>query len=448
MRPLRRRRRPPPPHRPRPRPRHVHGVRRGRAAVKPRRILRPRRLQRPRPPRLSDRTDHRPGTRKLGRVRHAQRRGPRLPGLARLLAGRRPADPLAAVEVHGEPGVVRAVPRRHRRRRAAAQAGGGQHWPRSPSAAATTPTARGPKSRAGSSTATSPKSSSTRAPLSPAELADVRKYLDLKYGGIAIDARGRPRQAARCRVPDPPPVQVLVPGFTARELPVDLTNINNVRYRADGKLVALAYNGNIYLLSDTRRRRPGGHGRAVLGEQGPRCGRPIGMALTPPGYPRGDGVFVASKGKVSLIVDTDGDGKADKEIVVADGLEGDCPHGVDALGVALDRATAASTSASGTHELHQRLPASTRTARPRYDLNERARHDPEGRARLHVARDRRHRHPLPRRPGVQPPRRPVRHRPGGGDLAAQRQPVRRAAAHPAGPALRLPAAAPEAPARR
>src|SRR5439155_4989512 len=53
------------------------------------------------------------------------------------------------------------------------------------------------------------------------------------------------------RVADPPPVQTLVPGFTVRQLPVDLTNINNVKYRADGKLVALAYSGNIYLLSDT-----------------------------------------------------------------------------------------------------------------------------------------------------------------------------------------------------
>ena len=47
---------------------------------------------------------------------------------------------------------------------------------------------------------------------------------------------------------DPPPVQVLVPGFTVEQLPVDLTNINNVKYRPDGKLVALGYNGDIWLL--------------------------------------------------------------------------------------------------------------------------------------------------------------------------------------------------------
>ena len=43
---------------------------------------------------------------------------------------------------------------------------------------------------------------------------------------------------------------VLLPGFSARELPGDLANVNNVRYRPDGKLVALGYDGNIHLLSD------------------------------------------------------------------------------------------------------------------------------------------------------------------------------------------------------
>ena len=46
-------------------------------------------------------------------------------------------------------------------------------------------------------------------------------------------------------------MQVFVPGFTVRELPVDLTNINNVKYRQDGTLVALGYNGVIWHLRDT-----------------------------------------------------------------------------------------------------------------------------------------------------------------------------------------------------
>src|SRR5262249_42493315 len=45
-------------------------------------------------------------------------------------------------------------------------------------------------------------------------------------------------------VADPPSVQMLVPGFTVWELPVDLPNINNIANRPDGTLVALGYNGN------------------------------------------------------------------------------------------------------------------------------------------------------------------------------------------------------------
>ena len=78
-------------------------------------------------------------------------------------------------------------------------------------------------------------------------------------------------------------MQMLVPGFSARELPVDLTNINNVRYRPDGKLVALAYDGNIYLLSD---RDGDGLEETVepFWENKGSLVAPIGMALTPPGY--------------------------------------------------------------------------------------------------------------------------------------------------------------------
>jgi hypothetical protein len=61
----------------------------------------------------------------------------------------------------------------------------------------------------------------------------------------------------------------------------------------------------------------------------------LGAALTLPGYEHGDGIFVASKGKCSLIVDKDGDGKADKEIIVADGWK-EIVVNVDAVGVAFN----------------------------------------------------------------------------------------------------------------
>lgn len=72
----------------------------------------------------------------------------------------------------------------------------------------------------------------------------VEDYLQVKFAGLHNVPASRPLRA----VTNPPPVQMLRPGFMVKELPVDLTNVNNVRYRADGKLVAVAYNGKIYLL--------------------------------------------------------------------------------------------------------------------------------------------------------------------------------------------------------
>jgi hypothetical protein len=118
-------------------------------------------------------------------------------------------------------------------------------------------------------------------------------------------------------VDNPPPVQMLVPGFTVHELPLTLGNLNNVRYRHDGKLVGLGYDGRIHLLSDTD--GDGLEDKAELFWDKQTLQGPIGMALTPKDDPRGDGVFVSSKGKVSLIVDRDRDGRADEEIIAASG---------------------------------------------------------------------------------------------------------------------------------
>jgi putative heme-binding domain-containing protein len=165
----------------------------------------------------------------------------------------------------------------------------------------------------------------------------VSSYLQEKYAGLtkaiadASKNRGQPLKP----ITNPPPVQMFVPGFTVKELPVDLTNINNVRYRSDGKLVALAYDGNIYLLSDTD-----GDGLEdkveLFWENKGKMRGPVGIALTPPDYKLGTGVFVANHGKLSLILDTKNTGKADKEIVVAEGWK-PITQAVDAIGCALDK---------------------------------------------------------------------------------------------------------------
>ncbi len=172
--------------------------------------------------------------------------------------------------------------------------------------------------------------------LDEAERKDLENHLTARLGGSSPIIRPLPQKPGKPleSVANPPPVQMLVPGFEVRELPVDLTNINNIKFRPDGKLVALSYSGDINLLSDAD-----GDGLEEkidrFWENKGSLVAPIGMALSPRGSRFGEGVFVASKGKLSFIADSDADGKADKEIIVAQGWK-ELPHGVDALGVALD----------------------------------------------------------------------------------------------------------------
>lgn len=144
----------------------------------------------------------------------------------------------------------------------------------------------------------------------------------------ARSAEKRPKDA-------PPELRMLVPGFEVKPLPVKLTNLVNLQYRHDGVLVALGYNGNIYLLRDTD--GDGLEDKAELFWQGKgKITAPIGMDLAPAGSPHGESVFFACKGKVMMVTDTDGDGKADAERVIAEGWPL-ARAGIDAASLCYDR---------------------------------------------------------------------------------------------------------------
>ncbi len=174
--------------------------------------------------------------------------------------------------------------------------------------------------------------------LSGDESQSVRDYLSKKHAKLADQLPKELKlhdMEPLVKAENPPPVQMLVPGFTVRELPVDLTNINNVRFRDDGRLMTLGYNGDLHLLKDSD-----GDGLEDTAElfwknEGQLRG-PLGLVLTPPNYPQGRGAFVPSKGKVSFIVDKDNDGKADEEMVIAKGWT-EISQNVDAVGIAMDK---------------------------------------------------------------------------------------------------------------
>ena len=172
--------------------------------------------------------------------------------------------------------------------------------------------------------------------LSDEERTAVDQYLAAKYAttGPIPPPVARQESGSIARIVALPPVQVLVPGFAVSELPVKLSNVNNVLYREDGVLVALGYDGNVHLLTDTDGDGLEDHD-ALFWQNNGQLRAPIGMALTPLGYNRGRGVVVAAKSKCVLLLDADGDDRAEEEVIVADGWK-ELGHGVDALGVAFD----------------------------------------------------------------------------------------------------------------
>ncbi len=129
---------------------------------------------------------------------------------------------------------------------------------------------------------------------------------------------------------DEPTVHVLSPGFSARRLPLNLTNVNGLAFAPDGRLFAVGYDGKIRRLVDTD--GDGLEDTAEMFWDKNTLISPIQAIWAP------EGLYVSSHLKVSLLIDADKDGKADREEVVATGWP-NIPSGsglVDAMGIALD----------------------------------------------------------------------------------------------------------------
>lgn len=114
-------------------------------------------------------------------------------------------------------------------------------------------------------------------------------------------------------VRDAPPLQMLVPGFRVDELPVRLTNLNNIEYAPDGRLFAGGYDGRFHLLRDTD--GDGLEDKVDTFSPAASDDYPLGLVVR-------DGMpHALLSDEIIRFRDTDGDGVPDRRETVAKGWD-------------------------------------------------------------------------------------------------------------------------------
>ncbi|MGB0582640.1 MAG: heme-binding protein, partial [Limisphaerales bacterium] len=140
-------------------------------------------------------------------------------------------------------------------------------------------------------------------------------------------------------VKNPPLVQMLAPGFEVKELPVQLRNINNLVFAPDGRLFALGYDGYVYQLHD--RDGDGVEDAATLfhDDRNNEIPESIGMTWGPGRHGKGEGLYIASRGRVLFLRDKgDGTGQLQTATTGWDPPTLKGGSSLDAVGIAVDKA--------------------------------------------------------------------------------------------------------------
>ena len=142
-------------------------------------------------------------------------------------------------------------------------------------------------------------------------------FVSMTVAALAVDP---PIPPTPDKQPEPPfaaskdgAPQMLVPGFTVRELPVTITSLNNVEYAADGRLFAGGYDGRFHLLRDTD--GDGLEDKVDTFSPEESANYPLGMAVK-------DGVpYAVLTDELVRFLDTNGDGVPDKRETVVKGFD-------------------------------------------------------------------------------------------------------------------------------